>query len=191
MAKRVFFSFHYQDVIDFRVNVVRHCWITKPDREEAGYFDASLWESSKRRGDDSLKQLINNGLNGTSVTSVLIGSHTYGRRWVRYEIMQSLKKGNKLIGIHINSIPCRNRQIKNQGPNPFDYLAIQFSENGESVTPCEWNGNQWVYYTDLPRWILSKPQPQNSGQMKQLSLYSNCYDWKLHDGYNNFSNWIG
>jgi hypothetical protein len=42
MAKRVFFSFHYQDVIDFRANVVRQHWLTKPDREAAGFFDASI-----------------------------------------------------------------------------------------------------------------------------------------------------
>ena len=29
MARRVFFSFHYQDVIDFRANVVRNHWLTK------------------------------------------------------------------------------------------------------------------------------------------------------------------
>lgn len=29
MAKRVFFSFHYQDVIDFRANVVRQHKTTK------------------------------------------------------------------------------------------------------------------------------------------------------------------
>ncbi len=72
MAKRVFFSFHYQDVIDFRANVVRQSWVTKPDREEAGYFDSSLWESSRLKGDTSLKQLINSGLDNTTVTAVLI-----------------------------------------------------------------------------------------------------------------------
>ena len=30
MAKRVFFSFYYLDVIDFRANVVRQHWLTKP-----------------------------------------------------------------------------------------------------------------------------------------------------------------
>lgn len=49
MAKRVFFSFHYQDVIDFRANVVRNHWVTK-DREEAGYFDASIWEEAQKKG---------------------------------------------------------------------------------------------------------------------------------------------
>ena len=46
MAKRVFFSFHYQDVIDFRANVVRNHKLTKDDH--AGYFDASIWEKAKK-----------------------------------------------------------------------------------------------------------------------------------------------
>lgn len=81
MAKRVFFCFHYQDVIDFRANVVRNHWMTKPDREEAGYFDASVWESARRQGDTSLKRLINGALENTSNTCVLIGSQTYERPW--------------------------------------------------------------------------------------------------------------
>ena len=55
MAKRVFFSFDYQDVIDFRANVVRNHWMTKSDREDAGFFDASIWESKKRTGDVGFK----------------------------------------------------------------------------------------------------------------------------------------
>jgi hypothetical protein len=59
MAKRVYFCFHYQDVIDFRANVVRNHWLTKPDREVAGFFDASLWESAQKQGDVAIKRLIN------------------------------------------------------------------------------------------------------------------------------------
>lgn len=190
MAKRVFFSFHYQDVIDFRTNVVRQSWVSQPDRESAGFFDASLWETSKRKGDDSLKKLIHEGLNGTTVTAVLIGSETYSRRWVRYEILKSLMDGNQILGIHINSIPCKNRQIKNQGPNPFEYLAVKFSASGDSVSPCEWNGNKWVYYSDLPAWTLNKAQPENADQLKKVTAYSSCYDWKQDDGYNNFGSWL-
>ena len=29
MAKRVFFSFHYKDVVEFRANVVRKHWVVK------------------------------------------------------------------------------------------------------------------------------------------------------------------
>jgi hypothetical protein len=48
MAKRIFFSFHYQDVIDFRANTVRNHWLLKKDREDAGFFDASVWEKAKK-----------------------------------------------------------------------------------------------------------------------------------------------
>lgn len=77
MAKRVFFSFHYQDVIDFLANVVRQQWMTKPDREAAGFFAASIWGNAKLSGDAGIKRVGNTGLEGTTVTCVLIGSKTY------------------------------------------------------------------------------------------------------------------
>ncbi len=53
MARRVFFSLHYQDVvIDFRANVVRNHWLTKPDRKDAGLFDASVWEKEKKESEE-------------------------------------------------------------------------------------------------------------------------------------------
>src|SRR5712692_237027 len=104
VAKRVFFSFHYQDVIEFRANVVRQHWMTKPDRESAGFFDASIWESAKKTGDVAVKKLINSELDGTSVTCVLIGSDTHARKWVRYEILKSFRKGNSILAVHINTI---------------------------------------------------------------------------------------
>jgi hypothetical protein len=59
---------------------VRNHGLTKDDN--AGFFDASLWESVKRSGPAALKRLINDGLENTSVTCVLIGSETYVRPWV-------------------------------------------------------------------------------------------------------------
>ncbi|MEF7612994.1 TIR domain-containing protein [Aquincola sp. MAHUQ-54] len=123
MAKRVFFSFHYQDVIDFRANTVRNHWMTKSDREEAGFFDASVWEESEKKGDQALKRLINGALYNTSNTCVLVGSQTYLRPWVRYEIMKSFTRGNHLLGVHINCIKGKDQKLKALGPNPFPKTA--------------------------------------------------------------------
>ena len=112
MAKRVFFSFHYQAVIDFRANVVRQHWLTKPDREASGFFDASIWGNAELSGDVGIKRVINTGLEGTTVTCVLIGSETYGRKWVRYEILKSFKRGNSILAVNINSIKGRDQQTK-------------------------------------------------------------------------------
>src|SRR5438128_1853235 len=99
MAKRVYFAFHYQDVIDFRANVVRKHNFTV-GVEPAGYYDYSIWEESKRKGDVALKRMINSELAGTTVTVILVGSMTYARRWVRYETIKSIAQGNKVFGIH-------------------------------------------------------------------------------------------
>ncbi|SDZ87410.1 MTH538 TIR-like domain [Thiothrix caldifontis] len=188
MAKRVFFSFHYQDVIDFRANIVRNHNILKYGN--GGYFDASLWESAKKQGDIALKRLINGGLNNTSVTAVLIGSDTYSRRWVQYEIIKSIECGNKILGIHINNISCKNKQTKWQGPNPFDYLGLEISQNGRRVKPTIWTGGQWHYYTDLNGFDINQMPQRECGQHFPLSHWFPVYDWVHDNGYVNFEHWI-
>jgi hypothetical protein len=62
MSRRVFFSFHYQRDI-FRANQVRKIW-EFPGREPVGFWDGSLWEQTKLRGDAAIKRLIDSGLKG-------------------------------------------------------------------------------------------------------------------------------
>jgi hypothetical protein len=102
MARRVFFSFHYQNDI-FRVNQIRNSHVVE-GCAAAGFQDASLWEEARRKGDSAIKTLIDNGLLNSSVTVVLIGEQTAQRRYVTYEIEKSLERGNGLLGIHIHNI---------------------------------------------------------------------------------------
>jgi hypothetical protein len=131
MARRVFFSFHYERDI-WRVNVVRNHWLTKPDREAAGFWDASLWEEAKRKGDAAIKRMIDDGLYGTSVTAVLIGTETSQRKYVQYEIEQSHARGNGLLGVYIHGIKDQNGYVDPQGRNPFDDLRVPYG--GVSVS---------------------------------------------------------
>ncbi len=149
MAKRVFFSFHYQDVIDFRANVVRRHWMTKPDREAAGFFDASIWGNAELSGDVGIKRVINSGLEGTTVTCVLIGSDTYARKWVRYEILKSFKKGNNIFAVHINTIKGKDERTKPNGLNPLNYLGVTFSESGSKATLWEKSNGTWKEYYEI------------------------------------------
>jgi hypothetical protein len=189
MARRVFFSFHYQDVIDFRANVVRNHNVTKDNN--GGYFDASIWESAKKQGDTALKRLINGSLENTTVTAVLIGTFTYSRRWVRYEIMKSIERGNYLMGVHINNIPCKNGQTKTLGNNPLNYLGLQISSDGRRGSPTEWNGSQWVYYKDLAAFDIAQQPSDLRNKNIQLSHWFNTYDWIVDNGYKHFSTWVG
>lgn len=193
MAKRVFFSFHYQDVADFRANVVRNHWMTKPNRGEAGFFDASVWEEAKKDSNLAIKRLINTGLTNTSSTCVLIGSQTYARPWVHYEIFKSVEKGNTVIGVHINEFKDKYQQTKVPGPNPFERLAVQVSEDGLSVTPLVFGNNGWTTFPEMPRWKLGRAaNPGHWGKIVQLSTFGiPTYRWVADDGYNNFASWVG
>ncbi len=191
MAKRIYFGFHYQDVIDFRANVVRNHWMTKPDREEAGYFDASIWESARRQGDVALKRLINSALEGTSNTCVLIGSDTYLRPWVRYEILKSFRRGNHLFGVHINSIKSKAGTTKPKGPNPLQYVGLTFSADGRTATLWERNGDDWTEYTKIDGTANYSVQVSQEyrGNGYNLGQWYKTYDWVSDDGYNNFATW--
>jgi hypothetical protein len=89
-------------------------------------MDHSLWEEAKRKGDAAIKKLIDDGLKGTTVTVVLIGAKTSEREYVDYEIDQSWKRGNGLIGIHIHNIEDRYGNTDVKGNDPFSgYQGIR------------------------------------------------------------------
>ena len=189
MAKRVYFCFHYQDVIDFRVNVVRNHRLTKGG--SAGYFDHSIWESAKKTSDLALKRLINGELVNSSVTCVLVGTHTFERRWVDYEIMKSIEKGNKILAVHINGIKGKDGETKNKGNNPLFYLGYSFDSTGKKIILHDYIRGEWVAYTDLDGWTVKEVDESKRNKIFRLSTIYPIYDWIEDDGYNNFATWVG
>jgi MTH538 TIR-like domain (DUF1863) len=116
MARKVFFSFHYERDL-WRVNVVRNSGMVE-GVSAAGFHDASLWEETKRKGDAAVKKLIDSGLSGTTVTVVLIGAETANRKYVSYEIEQSISHGNGILGIRISSIKDQDGRTDQAGAVP-------------------------------------------------------------------------
>jgi hypothetical protein len=101
MARRVFFSFKYEDVS--RAMVVRNSWVTQ-GKEAAGFIDAADFEKLKKQGDAAIKAWVDGQLTGTSVTVVLVGAETCDSRWVKYEIDKSEALGHGLLGIDVSKI---------------------------------------------------------------------------------------
>jgi len=99
MARRVFFSFEYGDVS--RAMVVRNSWVTS---ESAGFIDAAEFEKLQQQGDAAVKKWIDGQLQNTSVTVVLVGAKTCSSKWVKYEIDESIARGNGLLGIDVSKI---------------------------------------------------------------------------------------
>ena len=78
-----------------------------------------MWEEAKRKGDAAIKKLIDGALIGTTVTAVLIGAETSTRMYVKYEIDQSIARGNGLLGIRIHNIKDREGKTDTWGANPL------------------------------------------------------------------------
>jgi hypothetical protein len=62
-----------------------------------------------------------------------VGTDTYNRRWVDYEIFKSLEKGNDILAIHINGIKGKDGKTKSNGNNPLYYLGYSFDDTGKKV----------------------------------------------------------
>ena len=185
---RTFFSFHYNPDVS-RAYVVRNSWVTKEDREDAGFFDSSVFESKKRAGDETLRRFLTEGLNGTTVSCVLIGAETAMRPWVRYELVRSFQRGNGLFGIRIHNIKNLGGEYGTAGANPFDYLG--YVVDGSEVKWREWNGSQWADYTKVPSATISETgQSLADGEAKQFSYRFSVYDWVNDNGYLNLGAWV-
>lgn len=152
MARRVFFSFHYQRDI-WRVCQIRNAWVTKPNLEEAGYVDHATWEQLERQGEEAINRWIDRQLNGSSVTAVLIGKETSERKWVRREIEKSYEKGNGLVGIYIDGVRDKGGCTDDRGKNPLSiYRRKSDGKLLSEVYPvCDWvrddgrsNFGDWV-----------------------------------------------
>jgi MTH538 TIR-like domain (DUF1863). len=150
MARRVFFSFQYENDL-WRANVVRNSWVTQ-DRQAAGFWDASLWEEANRFGDVAIRRMIDEGLDNTSITVVLIGAETAGRPWVLYEIQKSYDRGNGLLGVYLNDIRDQYGFTDIMGANPFKRLYIQVSAG------MRWMSDIYPTYS----WVKDNG-PQNFG----------------------------
>lgn len=134
---------------------VRNSWLTKPDRESAGFWDATGWEEVKKKGDAAIKKWIDSYLTGTSVTAVLIGAETNDRKYVDYEIEQSVKKGNGLLGIYIHNMKDKNGNKDIKGKNPLDYWYKEV--NGKKVYYSSlYSTYDWVNddgYNNMGEWV--------------------------------------
>jgi len=101
MARKVFFSFKYDDV--HRAMNVRNSNVIG-GVVKSGFIDKADFEKVERQGDKAIKAWIDDQLIGTTVTVVLIGANTNKSKWVRYEIEQSIARGNGLLTVDVSKI---------------------------------------------------------------------------------------
>lgn len=135
--------------------VVRNSWVTQ-GKEAAGFIDKAAFEQLKRQGDSAVHRWIDEQLEGTSVTVVLIGRETLNRPFVQYEICKSLQRGNAVIGVYIHDI--RDMQTLQTSLKGNVHTIIGYYDNGVPAYFDEICDGIYDYirqdgYTSLGSWI--------------------------------------
>ena len=138
MTRKVFFSFDYKNVT--RANKIKDLPGIAATAA-AGFKDSVLWDEQKVKGDLEVKQLIDNALEGTTVTVVLISSGATKRKFINYEIYQSLARGNGLVAVQIHAIPDEKGKLDLPGDIPS-----QIADNG-------YRAYKYTNQADLLAWI--------------------------------------
>jgi Thoeris protein ThsB, TIR-like domain len=206
VKRKAFFSFHFPDSL--RVNNVRNIWkIKQPSSANMRTFqDSSLWEARKLTDPKAIKAIIRYGVSYTSAVCVLIGTDTWSRRWVRYEIARAIIDGKGLLAVHLNSIPHHGTLTAHPlGRNPLGFMAIGKVQPNPSqpakyilfeklAVPDGAGSYQggWIKYADhtdavdLPAWVTDPAV----GHVRPLSHNADEYDFMRDVGHKHIGSWL-
>lgn len=190
MPRKTFFSFHYQEDV-WRAWNVRNSWVVAKDKESEGFYDASVFEASQKEGDTALKNFLRDGLKNTSVTCVLAGQYTASRRWVRYEIVRSVLKGNGLLTVDIHGVKNNAQVLGTKGIDPLSEVGV-YSSNGQ-IYFAEIKGGKWVKYEDYTSAIRASDlwfAAPTTANVTKISEHYLRYDYAAQNGRENISGWI-
>jgi hypothetical protein len=92
-------------------------------------------------------------MNNTSGTAVLIGAETAKKRWVKFEIAESVDRGNGLIGIRIHRIKNFLGLTSAPGQDPF---LLGWTKGGQPLDLSPVPVYDWVIdhgYNKLGTWV--------------------------------------
>jgi len=119
MARKAFYSFHYAPD-NWRAAKVRNMGVIEGNAPVSD----NEWEKITKGGEAAIEKWIGEQLSGKSVTIVLIGSNTAGRKWISYEIAKTWNAEKGILGIYIHNISDREGNQATKGNNPFDYVTF-------------------------------------------------------------------
>ncbi|WP_148241661.1 TIR domain-containing protein [Enterobacter asburiae] len=120
MARKVFFSFHFDN--DFwRTQQVRNIGVI----EGQTLYKPNAWEEVKRKGNAAIEKWIDENLSGKSCVVVLVGAETANRPWVIEEIVKGWNSGKGVLGIRINGLLNSEQKTSTAGANPFDSVTLK------------------------------------------------------------------
>lgn len=167
--RRTFFSFHYKNDV-MRTMQVRNIGRLGGNQP----VSPNDWEEVKRGGVASVKRWIDGQMYGRSVAIVLVGTVTYARPWVRYEIQQAWEKKMGVLGIYIHGLKDPRAGTCPKGKNPFNGIIVRTGEKPLIGAPL-------VVRTSLHKIVrVHTPQARTGmfgGTITVKDIENNITDW--------------
>jgi len=135
--------------------------------KQKAIIDKSMYDDlSHLRNDTILKKIRYEHLSDSTVTVVLVGEHTWGRKWIDWEIHSSLRSyshrtRNGLVGIYL---PDHRRKHFRLTDNINSGYAIRLrwehvEEHFIDAVHDAWNGRRRAYLIDNSRPLRQKNAP--------------------------------
>lgn len=152
---QVFYCFHFDNDV-FRVQQIRNIGIIEGNEP----VSKNDWETTQRTS-GGIEKWIDDNMRNKSYVVVLIGSETFQRPWVRYEIAKGWDDGKGLIGVYIHNL--RDPRTANappyygkctQGQNPFAQVRLQNGATLAQYVPC-FNPNPSDAYSDIAQNLIN------------------------------------
>lgn len=167
IQRQVFFSFYYNEDVCLTAQVRSMGVVTGRK-----LFSDNDWETVEKT-DASIIRWIDKQLQMRSCTIVLIGEHTWQRKWVRYEIQRSWELGKGVFGMYIHGLKDFNGNTRFKGNNPFSGISLKNCFFGASILEdrdptCIWGDLNLTYQNiqnQIQGWIEAAIQ-----QRKQYPL---------------------
>lgn len=153
MARRAFYSFHYEPD-NWRASQVRNMGVIDGDKPASD----NEWETITRGGDAAIQKWIDSQLDGKSVAIVLIGAGTAGRKWINYEIKKAWNDKKGLLGIHIHNLKDNDGNQASKGGDLFFGFTVggkKLSDIVKTYDPPYYTSNSVYGYIkdNLAGWI--------------------------------------
>jgi hypothetical protein len=203
IKRKVYFAFRFKDIM--RVNNVRQSGKIgfDEDRNPRDFYDRSMWEQRAISDPESLKKLMREGVEHSSVVCVLFGTDTWDSRWVKYEIARAVIDGRGLLAVGINGLAHHQRRTADvAGINPLLVMGVYQAPDGRYFL----YENRWVCLSDFPprydwRWSPYADYTQSVSLPRYLAapgrhavrpLYEGArsYDYVINDGNRNLGGWL-
>ena len=159
MARKVFFSFHYSDIL--LVSQIRNSWRIRPGSETQPFHDRAEWEKVKRQSPSTIKTWIDTQLKGSSVTVVLVGAATDTRPWVKYEIESSIAQKKGIVFIDLDGMKTTQGYLYRSGSSPAGWTLNRTKQPLSTY----YKSYNWVRdngYQNMGQWVedaLNAPKP--------------------------------